>query len=138
MNDLQTIEQKENEELKQVISEFTEFVVNSYNRSSDSSLFEELFEKHPYNGNFMKALIKAGLKVGGRLLKEMIENEDIEFLNFLIQNNAFYIGHSYKLEMFQKVKNKEFSAIAINFYIKKEEDEFKEFQERLRKQYLTN
>ncbi len=137
MSDLQTIEQKENEELKQLVFELTEIVINSYNSSRDPSFFEELFKKHPYNGNFIKTLIKAGLKVDRGLLKQMIKDEDIDFFNFLIQNNAFYINR-YDLEMFEEVKNKEFSAIAIDFYIKKEEDEFKEFLEKLRKQYLTN
>ena len=66
----------------------------------------------------------------------MIKHEDVEFLNFLIQNNAFDVDNEYDLEMFEKVKNKDFLAIVIDFYIKKEENEFKENIEKLRKQYL--
>lgn len=147
MNELEIIEQKEIKELKQLIFELkqlifelTEIIINSFNsfNSYTDSSFDKLFKKYPYNANCIKVLIKAGLKVDKGLLKEMIKNEDIEFLNFLIQNNAFDVDNEYDLEMFEKVKNKDFLAIAIDFYIKKEENKFKEYIEKLRKEYLIN
>lgn len=126
----------ENKELKQLISELTEIIINLFENSTDNSSFDKLLKKYPYNSNCIKFLIKAGLKTGKSLLTEMIKNEDIEFLNFLIQNNDFDVRSEYDLEMFEKVKNKDFSAIAIDFYIKKQENEFKQYIEKLRKQYL--